>query len=325
MEELLAKYFSGEASSEETETVKNWRAESDENAKAFLEYKTSWAATFVNDKPNQSILNGIMGDTEVEVVLEEPVKIVPLWQQRPFQVAASIVVVIGLLFFLLKPNYEDQPWGQILTEKTVFELPDGSSVTVHKGGSLAMGDFEGVREVQMTGKVYFDVERDEKKPFVIQTESSQIRVLGTSFVVNSNEKDLITEVMVESGIVAFGQNQKYFGKNTMEIQLKKGEMGILAVGEKGIKKKKISDDNYLAWQNEILTFNRARMTRVSEVLNDVYGLSVAFENSSLSGCYLTAKYNKKSSEEVVKLIAETFNMTYEINGDQVTFKGEGCQ
>ena len=321
MEELVAKYLSGEASEDEKVKVEEWRAESEENARAFYEYKVSWSASIAQEAPNHQMLSDIFGANQE---LEET-KIVPLWQQRPFQVAASIIVIVGVLFALLKPNYEDQAWGQILTEKTVFQLPDGSEVTVQKGGSLTMGDFEKTREVTMTGKAYFDVERDESKPFIIQTENSQIRVLGTSFVVDSNEKELITEVMVESGLVAFGQNEKYFGRNTMEIQLGKGEMGILAVGEKGIKKKKISDDNYLSWQNQILTFNRTRLSNVGEVLNDVYGLDVSFESSVLGGCYLTAKYNKKSSEEVVKLIAETFNMTYELDGDQVTFKGEGCQ
>tara|TARA_Y100001949_G_scaffold175748_1_gene186400 strand:- start:341 stop:1333 length:993 start_codon:yes stop_codon:yes gene_type:complete len=323
MEELLAKYFSGNASSEEKDEVVEWRGASEENAKFFLEFKASWASTYVNDRPNQNVLSQIIGEdiTQNETVI----KVVPIWQQRPIQVAASVVVIIGLLFALLQPNYEDQPWGEVLSEKTVFKLPDGSSVTVHEGGSLTMGNFEDVRSVEMTGKAYFDVARDEEKPFLIQTKSSQVRVLGTSFVVNSNEENLVTEVLVESGLVAFGQNEKYFGKNTMEIQLKQGEMGILAVGEKGIKKKKIADENYLAWQNQVLTFRRTRLNNVVDVLEDVYGINVTFENPKMAGCYLTAKYNKKSADEVVKLIAETFNMTYEIKGNMVVFDGNGCR
>lgn len=322
MEELLAKYFSGEASNEEKEKVDAWRGASEENAKSFLDSKTAWLAATPHEAPNPLMLQSIIGEPVEE---ERALAVVPLWQQKSFQLAASVIVILGLAFYLLRPNIDDQPFGEVMAKKTVFDLPDGSEVTVQKGSSITMGDFKTVREVTITGKAYFDVERDEDKPFIIHTKSADVKVLGTSFVVNTNEDRLTTEVMVESGLVALAQNEQYFGKNVMEIQLKKGEMGMIAVGEKGIKKKKISDTNYLAWQNEILTFQRTRMSNVGLVLDDVYDLDVSFENPVLQECYLTAKFNKKSAKEVVDLIAETFNMTYEMNGDQVIFMGEGCQ
>ncbi len=321
MEELLAKYFSSEASQEEKAKVEQWRGESEENAKSFLNYKTVWIETNKKFDVNENILHSIVGDEQQP----QSIKVLPLWQQRSFQLAASVIVIMGLVFYLVQSGPADQPYDQVLSQKTNFELPDGSEVTVQKGGSLSLGDFETMREVTITGKAYFDVERDENKEFIIHTSGADVKVLGTSFVVNTNAENLTTEVLVESGLVAFTQNEKYFGKRGMEIQLEKGEMGIIVVGERGIKKRKISDVNYLAWQNEVLTFNKSRMSDVSNVLEDVYGLDVAFENPALQGCYLTAKYNRKPAEEVVDLIAKTFNMTYEIEADVVTFNGEGCQ
>src|SRR5690606_37683650 len=37
------------------------------------------------------------------------------------------------------------------------------------------------RTVRMTGEAYFDVSEDPDRPFIIQIENSQVKVLGTSF------------------------------------------------------------------------------------------------------------------------------------------------
>lgn len=319
MEELLVKYFSGEATEVESAQVVEWRGASKENAEEFLSYKKTWTLTSARVEVDQSILNGIIGDSTDEL------KIVPIWKQRSFQVAASVIVILCAVFYLLKSDVEDQPFGQVVAVKTTFELPDGSSVTVQKGGSIDLIDFSEVREVAITGKVYFDVERDESKAFLINTEGAIIKVLGTSFVVNANEHQHSTEVMVESGVVSLGQNPKTFGANSMEIRLNKGEMGIIQIGERGIKKKKISDANYLSWQNEIITFKNARLREVSNTLEDVYGLSIDFVNPSLEKCSLTAKFNKKTADEVMNIIAETFQIEVTKTGDKIVFDGEACQ
>ena len=56
------------------------------------------------------------------------------------------------------------------------------------------------REVSVKGKVFFDVKKDESKPFIVRVGNTKITVLGTSFSVESIKKGT-TEIMVTSGIV----------------------------------------------------------------------------------------------------------------------------
>ncbi|MEQ8470421.1 MAG: FecR domain-containing protein [Marinoscillum sp.] len=319
MEELLVKYLSGDASNEEKEQVLEWRRSSRENSEAFLSYKKTWAMTERREVPNPDSLASILNEN-----VEMPI-IIPLWKQRPIQVAAAMIIVLCGVLYFFQPNNSGQSLGKIVAVKTEFELPDGSKVTVQRGGSIDLINFnDEVREVELKGKAYFDIKRNESKPFLINTKGAIIRVLGTSFVVNSLADQHATEVMVESGVVAFSQNPKVFGGSAMEITLNRGEMGIIQIGERGIKKKNISDANYLAWQNGIITFKNSELGEVSGILEDVYNVRIDFENPILEKCNLTAKFNKKSADEVIQIIAETFSLKVSKNGKLILFDGQSC-
>lgn len=316
MEEILSKYFAGEASEEEKDQILEWRNASEQNAVIFLEAKKVWLSASAQAAADPSLLDQILEENNA-------FKIVPLWNQRLFQIAAVILIGLGIVFVVIRFQHDDQPFGQVVTEVTTLDLPDGSTVTLQRGASMTIGDFKTSREVILTGKAYFEVKKDEDKSFVVVTTGARVEVLGTSFVVNSNISQT-TEVLVTSGTVTLAQNPEVFGGNSMKIRLEKGEMGQLTIGDKGIQKRKIEDPNYLAWKTRILTFRSSSMLEVSKVLSDVYGINVHLKDPALESCKLSAKFSEKKVEEVVDIIAQTFNFTYKKSDEGVIFMGSGC-
>lgn len=315
MEELLAKYFAQEATKDEEDTVKQWRAESQENSKAFLEYKKVWSSAALEEKPDTVLLSSILHDTPPEVI--------PLWNQKLFRIAVALIIGMGIIFSILMPAKE-QPYGQVLTENTTFDLPDGSEVVVYRGGMLTLGSFESERKVSLTGKAYFDVKRDEDRPFTVKTKGALVQVLGTSFVVKSSVEEKVTEVLVESGKVALGYNPEAFIGKTMQVELTEGLMGELEIGKEGIRKRKIMDNNFLSWKTGVLSFRRDRLLDVAGTLEDVYDVEVLFANPALQNCRLTASFNQKKLDEVIKIISETFSISYSKNNHTITFSGDSC-
>jgi transmembrane sensor len=55
---------------------------------------------------------------------------------------------------------------------------------------------EGVRRVALSGDAFFDVARDEARPFVIQGRMVEIEVLGTSFYVDAREEASSVQVFL---------------------------------------------------------------------------------------------------------------------------------
>lgn len=304
MEEVLAKYFSGEATEEEISLVEKWRSEEDTNAKEFIEAKTIWLNSSEPTAPDNQVLESIFASAKVN-------RQVHLWSSNWFKYAAAAVLVVAIsLLYLLGGTAE-------LGYETK-SLADGSEVSLHGDSKLEVLNINrSIREVKVTGKAYFNIERDENRPFVIHTGNAKIEVLGTSFVVDTyNNK---TEVSVESGLVELTKSSRQ-----VSVRLSKGEVGLVLESNEGIIKKNNHDANYLSWKTKILTFKESTMDEVKTVLEDTYGIQVNFENPEFRNCKLTARFNKKKAKDAIEIIARTFNMEVEFSNGIATFKGKGC-
>lgn len=305
MEEVLSKYFSGEATKDEISSVETWRSESEDNAKAFYDSKLVWISSHQNEEAPAYILEQIIGEPKAKQVAF----LMRSWVR--YASAAVLVLAVSLLF-VLNRNTADTNY----VEKS---LSDGSVVSLQGDSKLEVLNFnKDIREVKVYGKAYFDIERDESRPFIIHTENAIVKVLGTSFVVDSEGTK--TEVLVESGIVELLKA----GNNDVSVKLTKGEMGLVDNNNTGIIKRNNDDLNYLAWKTKIITFNQSSMAEVEEVFEEVYGIEMKFDNPDFKNCKITAKFNKKKAKDAIEIIARTFNVQYEYSNKEAVLKGKGC-
>lgn len=82
-------------------------------------------------------------------------------------------------------------------------LPDGTQVWLNSGSKISYfaSNAVGIRTVELKGEAYFDVMRDEMRPFVVHMEKIRVAVLGTSFNVRSYGDEEDVEVFVTAGAV----------------------------------------------------------------------------------------------------------------------------
>lgn len=325
MEELLGKYFSGEVSKQEAEKVKQWRANNAENARFFFEAKSAWHAATSYEAP-AGVLDAILNDHAKTVVIEQKNQVEHKSNYSWFRVAAVVALLLVAGFsgwFVLNNDTTVAPIETAPMASAIL-LEDGSTVTLYKGSTYEVVEMNrNQRVVKVSGKAYFDVVRDTERPFVIYANDAKVEVLGTSFSIDT-DSDEGTEVMVESGRVAVSHNPEVFSGNSKEVLLVKGEMSIVQSSTEVITKKKIVNDNFLAWSNGVISFKEENLEVVGELLNEVYGLEVEFQNKELINCQLTAKFKKKSAEEIIQIISSTFDITHRITNDRVVFSGKGC-
>ncbi len=306
MEEILAKYFSGEATEEERSKVLQWRTE---NREDFLASKMAWSAT-VKVNSSSSRLEEIVGKVD-------NVRTMPVW----LKYAATVLVLLAAILSIYYYNSDNTNYVS-----NIDKLPDGTKTILHKDSRIAQIEDEEFRKVKMEGRVYFDVKRMEDKPFIIETDQAIIEVLGTSFVVDAG-KENTTEVIVESGTVALSQRPDVYDGRITRVTLNAGEIGIITPNAKGVIKKNNKDENYLSWVNRELVFKRTNLADVASLMDDVYGYQIVFDNSAIANCTLTATYEKKSPEQIARLISSTFGFTYSVNPDNrtIVFSGQSCQ
>ena len=132
--------------------------------------------------------------------------------------AAAAVVGLAVGAWFLKPHrsiapMQTQTLNQVATQagsKTRVELPDGTQVWLNANSqinySAAAFGLEN-RQVTLTGEAYFDVAKNEKIPFVIQTGEVTIKVLGTAFTVRAYPREHTVETALIRGSVSVTTRQ----------------------------------------------------------------------------------------------------------------------
>ncbi len=313
MEELLAKYFSGEVTGEEASDVERWKSESIENSQEFMEAKIIWlSAQQIPTPPLAKVLEGIIDRSG-----EYKNKIVKMnrsgWLK--YAVVAIVVAALGfILTFTLSKRSISEKSEQNLDDGSVIYLDDRAMIT-----SVSITDE--IREVKMSGRGHFNIARDESRPFVVITNDARIEVLGTSFLVDT--RDNRTEVRVGSGLVTLVKPGEGNNQN-LTVRLKEGEYGAVSKNKKGIIKRNNNDPNYLSWKTKIIEFDQSGMSEVKATLEDVYGINVVFTDPDLKNCRLTAKFNKKGVKDAIEIIARTFNLSFQFTNGTAVLTGKGC-
>ncbi len=102
-----------------------------------------------------------------------------------------------------EPNVMNQliiPYGN----QSRLVLSDNTVVWLNAGSRLVYPSrFEDkTREVLLFGEAFFEVSKDEKKPFIVKTSDLQIKVLGTQFNISAYTEDKVIQTVLKEGSVS---------------------------------------------------------------------------------------------------------------------------
>lgn len=245
-------------------------------------------------------------------------------------VAASLTVfLIAALFALFQAgllgggnNMSEIPGESHLITKSTptgrmfrMNLADGSFIHMNAVSRISYPrQFEeDKREIALTGEAYFDIERDEVRPFNIKVKDYQVQVLGTSFNIQAYEDEEDFSVTVESGKVkvvldATGSNSAILQKNQkLVFNPKTSEFKILEV----------ESAEELNWRKGILHFDSTPMSKVEKMLERWYGIDLVITNKEIYNKTLTGLHHNESLESVLEALSFATETKYAVRGDSV--------
>jgi len=194
-----------------------------------------------------------------------------------------------------------------------IKLADGTFVTLNSASSLKLPtDFNSKsRFVQLEGEAFFDVAKNVKKPFIIQSGDARIKVLGTSFNVKAYKEDKLMAVTVATGKVMVNMD-------AMDLQLKLLPNDHLSINKltSEFTKTTVDETNYNKWISGILHFDKEPLVDVIKELNRKYDKKVILRCRSGSQ-QISGSHDNKSLEAVVEAICFTTGLKYTQNGDTI--------
>lgn len=174
-----------------------------------------------------------------------------LFRKPAVWVAAAAVALLVVSSFFILPNLSGQVEGGTFAADNgsldIF-LPDSTHVWLNKDSKISYTeDFNSdERRVILSGEAFFDVTRNEEKPFVVQTGNSETRVLGTSFNVRAYDDEETIEVSVESGKVKFSSN---VNADNESVFLRRNERSVFDKETNELAKELRFEYEQLAWRD----------------------------------------------------------------------------
>ncbi len=304
IDELLIRYLTGIASSDELVEAENWLNSNEENRSYFEKFKSVYQMSS-NLKEYQQI------DTESSLKSvkqridfgKQKAKVRPLY--TAMRIAAILIVALGL-FFIFKDNGAGKEVQMAKVKsldnlKTV-SLPDGSVVTLNAASLIEYPEkFSGnERRVKFSGEAYFEIAPDKTKPFIIETEKSETRVVGTAFNLTALTNSETESIVVTEGIVEFSGKTK---KTITPVRLVKGEKAVLKAE---LKKEKNIDLNFMAWKTGILQFKNVPLKQALAKIAEHYKVDVKVADSEIGNMDFLAVFNNQKFEDVLEVIELTF-------------------
>ena len=317
-EELLMKFLLKECSEEELRRINAWLNESKENVYELFRLE----ALYLKGK-NEPLSKQEMDRAErrlFDKLGHTNRKKGNIWQLRGYMRYAAACIGLALLSGLSYVAYQ-QYWQaesllSVATQNEIKEvsLPDGSKVWLNKHTELKYPvSFDGKRrKVYLEGEGYFEVAKNQEKPFVVQSEAMQVRVLGTVFNLNSDKEKMSAVVTLVQG----------------EIEVKGNHdegMVVLSPGQKAeldgiakrllVKQVKTGIEN---WHDNTLVFENSDIFTIVRTLEHIYGVKILLSpDIDTEKTYTGAIKKKEDITKSLNLIKNVIPIDYRIEGNNV--------
>lgn len=293
---IIAKKLAGEASEEDTRLLDEWLAANAGNKTVYEQVAKAW-------QRSEELLNGtsfnksaawdkVASRITAPIPVKKP-KLMPLWVKYASGIAA--ILLVGLI--IMRPGADSGMVTMIADAGNLdVVLPDNSHITLRKGSKLTYPKtFAGnTRNVSLDGEAFFEVHRDEAKPFIIDAQSVDVRVLGTSFDVTCNEND--ATVTVATGKVQMTSKQK----TTNYLILTPGEHGVYK--KQQLTETNIDGANYLYWKTGKLLYENKSLEYILNELSQLQGLNItpdATMTTDMRQQLINISFNNQTIEEIL--------------------------
>ena len=292
---LLGKYFSGQVTEQERTTVEEWAESSEENASDFKLLQKIWTG-YENETEIQFDTAKAWQRVNGTIKAAEPrqAKVIS-FSKVAIGIAASFIVVVGLWWLVQSGSSKMETLVADGKVQTVT-LGDGTVVSLRNGSLEYPRKFKGdKRNVILTGEAFFEVTKDPAKPFVINAADAEVKVLGTSFSVNTENNQV--ELIVKTGKVSFTSLKD----TTKKVFVTAGEKALLS--NSNISKELNTDPNFDAWQSNKMNFLNVPLKNVVQTIGEVYGVSFTIKNEDakqIADVGLTVDFKDQSLETVIK-------------------------
>ena len=195
-------------------------------------------------------------------------------------------------------------------ENTVI-LADGTTVHLNAGSKLTYPvRFAGKRRVvALEGEAYFDVVKDETRPFIVQTHLGEVTVLGTAFNINAYTDASVYTTLVHGKV-------QFSSSSIGTIILSPGEQAVVSAN--GSEKRMVDLDEYVGWVDGRYVFNNRPLGEIMQTFERWYDIQVYYETPHLRDITYSGSLKRYGTiNSFLDALELTGDLTYKISGRNI--------
>ena len=322
---ITEKYIKGQCTPEELEEAVILFADPYYNIQlqpTLLDYWNNEEKSGTSDIPVED-LTIILDKVHHRINLEQDKKLKSRIKKLIFTVSKIAAILIIGIFLGLSVQYlkkkEPVYFTSIAPKGSVSQmvLPDNSIVYLNAGSKLkyTVEGLNGKREVFLEGEAWFDVTKNEKKPFVVHTSFYDVNVTGTQFNVKAYKTDDEIATTLEEGSVNITSSENLKLAETSVLQ--PGEQLVYNTQKKTIKVRDVEPRMFTAWKDNKLIFINMNLKELFVVLQRKYGVDIQVTNNLILDYHYDGTIKNESILEVLDLLKETLPVKYKIEGQTI--------
>lgn len=316
IQELFNKYFSNQIDSKEVrELMSEVNNCTDEELIPLLQKR--WMSICDDEPLSEQKKDELYTCIKKSIQQHKSIPFKRYWMRIAVSLIILITTSLAVTFYIENKEMQQIAEENVViqsgeSEASTIELPDGSIVRLNAKSTLSYQRDFGCsnRKVTLSGEGYFQVKRNEDKPFIVSIGSMNVLVLGTTFNVYAyKEKDFIEMSLIKGRVRVMTQNE------TINVNPNEKVTYHKLTGE--LKLKRTSNNLETAWLKKEIIFRHEMLVDVFEKLERRYGVTFTIDNKKLLEDRYTGTFINENIKTILDILKIHYEFKYIINNCQI--------
>jgi transmembrane sensor len=243
---------------------------------------------------------------------------------RPAAIAASVIVVAGLVAGVL---LQHSPWStdpntrEFATqvgERSSINLPDGSTVALDTDSRIKVAFDSQVRRVRLlAGQAWFEVAKNQPRPFVVEAGDRKVTAHGTAFDIRLDDHDRVQVTLIEGRVSVEALTPSGAGPDILvdHEDLLPGDQ-LIVTGTRPATKRKTDVTKATSWREGQIIFDDDTLAAAVAEVNRYSAKKIVLTDPRLGSLRMSGVFIAGHSDSFVETVTGNFpiKVTSDSNG-----------
>lgn len=229
---------------------------------------------------------------------------------------AAVLLLFGIGFIFSINYLSEEEFSTRIGEQRLVQLPDGSTAMLNTDTVISVHYSGKKRRIRLHhGEAYFDVNKDNQRPFEVSAAGSLVRALGTEF--NVAIRDQTLSVDVADGVVELKSRNPLNADQSIITEIRKGEAVNYKKGDEATKVETARLARISAWQTRKIFFDSDTLADAVAEYNRYITEKITVVDSELNQQRITGIFHLGDLDTFIFSLEQALHARVERSGKNI--------